>query len=44
VSPIDTNNDLDFANADPNVSAESLDEAAERIRAALSDLGYEASS
>ena len=44
VSPIDTNNDLDFANADPNASAESLDEAAERIRAALSDLGYEAAS
>ena len=44
VSPIDSNNDLDFANADPNASAESLDEAAERIQAALSDLGYEASS
>ncbi len=42
VAPIDTNSDLDFANADPNASAESLDEAAERIRAALSDLGYEA--
>ncbi len=44
VVPIDTNNDLDFANADPNASAESLDEAAERIRAALTELGYEASS
>ena len=44
VSPINTVSDLNFANADPNASAESLDEAAERIRAALSDLGYEASS
>ncbi len=44
VSPIDTNNDLDFVNADPNASAESLDEAAERIRAALTELGFEASS
>ncbi len=44
VVPIDTVNDLDFANADPNASAESLDEAAERIRGALSDLGYEAAS
>jgi diadenosine tetraphosphate (Ap4A) HIT family hydrolase len=35
VSPIDTNNDLDFANADPNASPESLDDAADRIRAAL---------
>ncbi len=40
VSPIDTNNALDFANADLNASAESLDEAAERIRAALTDMGY----
>jgi histidine triad (HIT) family protein len=37
VSPIDTNNDLDFANA----SAESLDEAAERIQTALTELGHE---
>ncbi len=44
VSPIDTNNDLDFANADPNASPESLDEAAERIRAALTELGYEPAS
>ena len=43
VSPIDTNNDLDFANADPNASPESLDDAADRIRGALSDVGYEAS-
>ncbi len=41
VSPIDTNNDLDFANADPNASPESLDEAAERIRMALGEMGYE---
>ena len=42
VSPIDTNNDLDSANADSNASSESLDEAAERIRAALVEMGYEA--
>ena len=42
VTPIDSVNDLDFANADPNASAESLDEAAERIRAALVEMGYEA--
>jgi histidine triad (HIT) family protein len=35
VVPIDTVNDLDFANADPNASPESLDDAADRIRAAL---------
>jgi histidine triad (HIT) family protein len=44
VSPIDTVNDLDFANADPNASPESLDEAADRIRSALSEMGYEAPS
>ncbi len=44
VSPIDSVSDLDFANADPNASPESLDEAAERIRAALTELGYEAAS
>ncbi len=44
VTPIDTVTDLDFANADPNASAESLDEAAVRIRAALADLGYEPAS
>ena len=42
VLPIDSVNDLDFANADPNASAESLDEAADRIRAALTEMGYEA--
>ncbi|MCZ6504749.1 MAG: HIT family protein [Actinobacteria bacterium] len=40
VVPIDTVNDLDFANADPNPSPESLDAAAERIRAALTDTGH----
>ena len=44
VAPIDTYNDLDFANANPNASAESLDEAAERIRAALVEMGYEAAT
>jgi histidine triad (HIT) family protein len=42
VSPIDTVSDLNFANADPNASPESLDEAADRIRAALTEMGYEA--
>jgi hypothetical protein len=42
VSPIDSVTDLDFANADPNASPESLDEAADRIRAALTEMGYEA--
>jgi histidine triad (HIT) family protein len=31
VSPIDTVNDLDFANADPNASPESLDAAATQL-------------
>jgi len=31
--------DLDFANADPDASAESLDEAAEIIRTALIEQG-----
>jgi histidine triad (HIT) family protein len=39
VTPIDSVTDLDFANADPNASAESLDDAADRIRAALAELG-----
>jgi histidine triad (HIT) family protein len=42
VSPIDSVTDLDFTNADPNASPESLDEAADRIRAALTGMGYEA--
>ncbi|MCZ6858166.1 MAG: HIT family protein [Gemmatimonadetes bacterium] len=41
VVPIDTVNDLDFANADPNPSPESLDAGAERIRAALTDTGHQ---
>ena len=39
VTPIDTVTDLDFANADPNASDESLDDAANRIRTALRELG-----
>ncbi|MEA3503166.1 MAG: HIT family protein, partial [Actinomycetota bacterium] len=35
IVPMDTVRDLDFANADPNATAESLDDAARRIRAAL---------
>ncbi len=35
VVPMDTVRDLDFANADPDASADALDDAAERIRAAL---------
>ncbi|MEA2024188.1 MAG: HIT family protein [Actinomycetota bacterium] len=38
VVPMDTVRDLDFANADPDASADSLDDAAERIRAALAGL------
>ncbi|MCH7846695.1 MAG: hypothetical protein IH850_12840 [Acidobacteria bacterium] len=37
-------NDLDFANADPNASSESLDDAAAQIRSALVEMGYESSS
>lgn len=39
VIPIDRESDLSFANADPSPDAAALDEAAERIRAALRDLG-----
>lgn len=39
VVPITGIRDLDFANADANASAESLDEAAEEIRVALTELG-----
>jgi len=35
VVPIDRESDLSFANADPNAAAESLDAAADRLRAAL---------
>lgn len=39
VIPIESEADLDFARADHGASAESLDRAAERLRAALRDLG-----
>jgi histidine triad (HIT) family protein len=41
VVPINTVNDLDFANADTDASDASLDEAAQRIGAALAEMGYE---
>jgi len=41
VVPINTVNDLDFANADTEASEASLDAAADRIRGSLVDLGYE---
>jgi diadenosine tetraphosphate (Ap4A) HIT family hydrolase len=41
VVPINTVNDLDFANADTDASDTSLDEAAERIETALAQMGYE---
>jgi len=41
VVPINSVNDLDFANADSDASDAALDEAAERIAAALAGLGYE---
>ena len=37
--PIDTEADLSFAKADPSPSPEALDDAADRLRAALRDLG-----
>lgn len=37
--PIDRESDLSFANADPSPAPADLDAAAERIRAALRDLG-----
>jgi histidine triad (HIT) family protein len=43
VVPIDSVHDLDFANADPNAPAESLDQTAEQIRTTLGEMGYEAS-
>ena len=39
VSPIETLGDLDFARVDRGAKAEELDAAAERIRAALRELG-----
>ena len=41
VVPINTVNDLDFANADTDESEAALDEAAERIGAALAGMGHE---
>jgi histidine triad (HIT) family protein len=38
--PIDHESDLSFANADPDVPAEELDDVAERIRAALRAAGH----
>ena len=39
IVPMSGVRDLDFANADPDASAESLDEAAELIRTALIEQG-----
>lgn len=41
VVPMTGIHDLDFANADTNASAESLDDAADRIRHALEEIGTE---
>jgi len=41
VVPINVERELSFANADANASAESLDTAAEQLRGALRDLGYD---
>ncbi|MEX0768824.1 MAG: HIT family protein [Microthrixaceae bacterium] len=38
--PIHHESDLSFANADPSPNPAALDEAAERIRAALTELGH----
>ena len=38
--PIKSLGDLDFAKADANASPESLDEAAEKLRAALREAGH----
>ena len=38
--PIDRESDLSFANADPSASAASMDDAAERLRAALRAAGH----
>ena len=40
VVPLDSMHDLNFANADPSVRADVLDEVAERLRGALRDLGH----
>jgi diadenosine tetraphosphate (Ap4A) HIT family hydrolase len=41
VVPIDSEAELRFDHADPSTPPEALDEAAEKIRAALRDLGHE---
>ena len=41
VPPLHRVTDLDFANADTGASDESLDDAAQRIRAALAEMGHE---
>ena len=40
VVPLDSMHDLNFANADPSVRSDVLDEVAERLRQALRDLGH----
>ena len=39
--PIDDLADLDFSRADPDTPGDQLDEAAETVRASLTELGYE---
>jgi histidine triad (HIT) family protein len=41
VVPIQGEKDLSFANADAGATPEALDDAAERLRGALRDLGYD---
>ena len=41
VLPIGSESDLHFANAKPDTPAEEMDAAAERLRVALADLGYD---
>jgi histidine triad (HIT) family protein len=40
VSPIERLSDLDFANANPSPNPADMDRAAEKLRAALRELGY----
>ena len=42
--PIDAIADLDFKKQDPKADPKGMDEAAEKIRAALRDLGYSEAS
>ena len=39
IVPMSGVRDLDFANADPDPSPESLDDAAEKIKTALAEIG-----